>query len=125
MSDFKPIHMDTSKLTSQIVEIKGHKILTLSGEIDVYSAPQFKQAVMTVLEGTEQHLIIDMYNVRYLDSAGLGILVGALKRLRPDGGTVNLIGCKPTVERILHLTKLSSLILLHKNLEDALAAVSA
>jgi len=115
---------DNFRIGSQVVEMQGHRILVLSGEIDVYSSPQFKQAIISILDGDEQHLIIDMQEVTYMDSTGLSILTSVVKRISPNGRTVNLVGCKPHIERVLHITKISTFIALHQNTEDALKAIS-
>jgi anti-sigma B factor antagonist len=112
-------------LESKVVEMQGHKVLTVSGEIDAYSAPQFKLAVMNILDETDQHLIVDMHNIRYMDSSGFAILLSALKRLSPTGGSLHLIGCTPTINRLLEITKLSSIMALHQNMNDAMEALSA
>jgi anti-sigma B factor antagonist len=117
--------MENIRLETQIVEVQGHKVLNLSGEIDVYSAPQFKQAVVSILDGAQQHLIVDMHNVRYMDSSGFGILLSAVKRLRPNGGTVNLIGCASSIDRVLHITKLDAIFALHQNMDEVMKAISA
>ena len=122
---FKPTCMDELKFSSQIVDFQGHKVLSVSGEIDAYAAPQFMQAVTNILDGDEQHLIIDMHNVEYIDSTGLSILVFAMKRLSQNDGIVNLVGCKPNIERIFFVTQLSTFMALHQTIEDALKAISA
>jgi anti-sigma B factor antagonist len=113
----------SSKLAYCIFEIRGHKILKVSGEIDAYSAPEFRQAVTNFIDRGVPHLLIDMYDVTYMDSSGFAVFVCALKRLSANGGTVNLIGCSPTTARILYITKLSAIIELHECIEDAIDAV--
>lgn len=108
----------------QVVEIQGHQVLAPSGYIDLHTAHQFKEAVMCILDGDEQHLIIDMNDVSYVDSSGLGIFVSAMKRVIPIGGTVNLVGCNPRVSHQFYTTHLSSFIALHENMNDALEAIS-
>jgi anti-sigma B factor antagonist len=120
---FDTANSDDLKFDVQIIDVQGHKVLVLSGEIDAYTAPLFKQAVTEILNGDEQHLIMDLQNLNYMDSSGFTILVSAVKRVSPHGGTVNLVGCKLHMDRILRLTKLSSMILLHQNIDDAIKAV--
>jgi len=121
----RPTGIDELKFSSQIVDLHGHRVLSVSGEIDAYTAPQFMQAVMSILDGDEQHLIIDMHNISYLDSTGFTVLISAVKRVSPKNGTVNLVGCKTHVEHILLVTQLSTFMALHQTLEDALKAVSS
>jgi len=123
--DFKPTSVDELKFNSHITEIQGHRVITLTGELDLFSAPQFQQFIAGFLDGTEQNLIIDMHKVTYIDSTGISTLVSVLKRISPDGGTVNLVGCTPSINHILSVTKISNYVALHQNIDDALRALSA
>ena len=120
-----PSSADKSEFEFTVVESPEHKVLALSGEIDVYTAPQFKLAMISILESVQKHLIMDLHNVSYMDSSGFMVLVLAMKRLRLIGGTVNLVGCKPHIDRILNVTKLATLVALHQNLDDAIETISA
>lgn len=97
-------------------------ILAVNGEIDVHTAPQFKQVVVGLITGGAQHLIIDLGGVGYMDSSGFSALLSATKRLRPDGGAVHLVGARPVIQKMLHLTRLDSLVELHPTVEDAVSA---
>lgn len=125
MSDnIKPATEYKSVFEFQIVEIQGHKVLILSGEINAHTSPQFKQAITSTLDVIEQHLIIDMHKVSYIDSSSLGVLAFAVKRLSPNSGTVNLIGCNSRIDSMFRLTQMSEFIALHRNMNDALKAIS-
>jgi len=120
-----PSSADKSGFEFTVVESPEHKVLALSGEIDVYTAPQFKLAMTSILESVQKHLILDLHNVSYMDSSAFMVLVYAMKRLRLIGGTVNLVGCKPRIAHTLQITNLSSIIPLYDNMDDALKALSA
>lgn len=120
-----PSSADKSIFEFTVVESPEHKVLALSGEIDVYTAPQFKLAMTSILESVQKHLIIDLHNVSYMDSSAFMVLVFAMKRLRLIGGTVNLVGCKPHIAHMLQITNLSTLIPLHQEMDDAMKALSA
>ncbi len=115
--------MEKLRLESEIREVEGVKVLALSGEIDVYTAPQFKDAVSEILASGQLHLIVDMSKVNYMDSSGFGTLLSATKKLRPQNGSVNLVGCTPAIERILHITKLDTVFVTCSNLNDCLASI--
>ena len=100
--------MEGIRLETGFREINGTKILDVTGEIDVYTAPQFKDAVNDVLTGGQKHLIINMANVTYMDSSGFGALLSATKKLRPQGGSVNLVCCSSAIDRILRITRLNT-----------------
>lgn len=125
MSNFIPVSVDNLRFGSHIVELQGHNVLVLSGEIDAYTAPQLKQSIASILDGHEEHLIVDMLKVRYMESIGISILIFAVKRLSPNGGTVNLVGCQPHIDRLLSITKMSTIFTLYENMYDAMEALSA
>lgn len=117
--------INSSTLGSRIADIQGHRILILSGEIDSHTALQFKRAVTNILNEDERHLIIDMHNVSYMDSSGLGILAYAIKRLNPKRGTINLVGCNARIEHILYKTQMYAFITLCENMNDAMNSTAA
>jgi anti-sigma B factor antagonist len=97
-------------------------ILAVNGEIDVHTAPQFKQAVVGLITEGTRHVIIDLGGVGYMDSSGFSTLLSATKRLRPEGGAVHLVGARPVIQRMLHLTRLDTLLEVHPTLEEAVTA---
>jgi len=78
--------------------------------------------VNLVAEG-HRHLFLDMREVLFMDSSGFGALLGATKRLRPEGGSLNLIGCNRTMQRMLHLTRLDTILGMFETEEEAMAAI--
>lgn len=116
--------MEGIRLETDQTEINGKMILNVVGEIDVYTAPQFKEAVNDILAGGEKHLVIDMAGVTYMDSSGFGTLLSATKRLRPQGGTVNLVKVSPAIDRILRITRLNTVFGTYDNVDDAVSAVA-
>ena len=114
--------MEGIRLETQLKEIDGTKVLDVTGEIDVYTAPQFRDAVNTVINSGQKHLVVDMTNVTYMDSSGFGALLSATRRLRPQGGTVNLVKVSSAIDRILTITRLNTVFTTYSSVEDALAA---
>ena len=118
--------MEGIRLETEITTIKGNVVLKLAGEIDVYTAPQFKEAVNEVLKDDSLlHLIIDLNKVSYMDSSGFGILLSATKKLAPKGGSAYLIGCCSSIERVLKITKLDTIFNCKIGIEDAIQAIGA
>ncbi len=66
-------------------------VLAIEGEVDVYTSPQLKQDIIELAEKGIKHLIINLSEVEYLDSTGLGVLIGGLKRLRENDGNMALV----------------------------------
>ena len=112
--------MEKIRLETGVKDVDGIQVLEVAGEIDVYTAPQFKDAVNNIVASGQKHLIIDMSKITYMDSSGFGTLLSATKRLRPIGGTVNLVGCNRSIERILQITRLNTIFATHDNVNDAI-----
>jgi anti-sigma B factor antagonist len=115
--------LETIRLESSVRERDGLRILDVAGEIDVYTAPRFKEAVNGIIGSGQNHLIINMEKVSYMDSSGFGTLLSATKRLRPEGGTVNLVKCNSPITRMLRITRLNTIFGTYDSEEDALAEV--
>ena len=84
----------------------GTFVVDLTGEIDVYTSPKVKDAISALNDGAHYNLVINLENVRYIDSTGLGVLIGGLKRVREHGGSVNLVCTNPQIKKIFDITGL-------------------
>jgi len=76
----------------------GIEVVDVEGEIDVYTAPRLRELLIDLVNGGHYQLVVNMEKVEFLDSTGLGVLVGGLKRVRAHDGSLDLV-C--TQERIL------------------------
>jgi len=81
-------------------------IIAITGEMDVYTTPQVKDAMLALLEKGYYHLIVNLQQTEYLDSTALGVLVGTLKRVRERGGDLRLVAPQPKIRRLLEITRL-------------------
>lgn len=81
-------------------------IVDLQGEMDVYTTPQAKEAMLDLLEKGYYHLVVNLQRAEYLDSTALGMLVGALKRAREQGGDLRLVAPPSRIRRLLEITRL-------------------
>lgn len=81
-------------------------VVDLAGEIDVYTSPKVKDAVGSLIDRGVYHLVINLEKVRYIDSTGLGVLIGGLKRVREHGGSVNLVCTNLQIKKIFDITGL-------------------
>lgn len=114
--------MGSIRLETAFRDIDGKRVLDVVGEIDVYTAPQFKEAVNSIVDAGHKHLFINMAGVTYMDSSGFGTLLSATKRLRPKGGTVNLVKCNSAIDRILRITRLNQVFATYDNIDEAIQA---
>jgi len=82
-------------------------VLRLEGEVDVFTAPQVRERVVKLVADGVRHIIADLREVDFLDSTGLGVLVGSLKRLREQDGSLKLVTAS---DRILQLFRITGLV---------------
>jgi anti-sigma B factor antagonist len=117
--------MDDARLETQTRSNTGLPIIDVAGEIDLYTAPMFKQALTETIDGGAKTILVNMANVSYMDSSGFGTLLGVTKRVRPDGGSVNLIGCNEAICRMLKITRLNTIFGLFDDEDAAVKAVGS
>jgi anti-sigma B factor antagonist len=98
----------------------GVAVLTLRGEIDVYTAPRMRQAIVDLVDAGSLNVVIDMDKVDFLDSTGLGVLVEGLKRVRTRGGTLSIVITQDKILKIFDITGLNKAFPIYGSLEDAL-----
>ncbi|MDQ3756229.1 MAG: anti-sigma factor antagonist [Actinomycetota bacterium] len=88
-----------------------HVVVEVSGEVDVYTAPQLRQVLMDVIDGRGVDVLdVDLAHLGFIDSTGLGVIVGALRRIRADGGDLRLLNPRPGVEKALQITGLADIL---------------
>jgi anti-sigma B factor antagonist len=95
-------------------------VLQISGEVDVYTAPQVRERVIQLLADGARHVIADLREVDFLDSTGLGALVGSLKRLREQDGSLELVIADGKIMTIFRITGLDRVFALHPSFPDAI-----
>src|SRR5213596_49571 len=97
-------------------------LLSLRGEIDVYTAPRLRQTLIDLVEGGATNIVVDMEKVDFLDSTGLGVLVGGLKRVKDREGTMKLVATQDRILKIFDITGLSKVCPIFGSLDQALAS---
>ena len=97
-------------------------VLTVAGDLDVAGAPDLRQHVMAAVRTGSHRLVLDLSGVDFIDSFGLGVLVGALKRVRLLDGDLRLVVPEPRVRRVFEVCDLDRVFILHQTLVEALAA---
>jgi anti-sigma B factor antagonist len=108
-------------LTVRSSVVDGWTILSVEGEVDLYTAPAVREAAIGAMESGADHLLLDLTEVPFMDSSGLGVIVACLKRLRELGGDLALVSppsSPPT--KLLSLTGLDHAIPTHATLDEAL-----
>ncbi len=102
-------------------EQSGRSVLTLRGEIDVYTAPRLRQALIDLVENGARDILVDMRRVDFLDSTGLGVLVGGLKRVKSNEGSLEIVATSDRILKIFDITGLSKVFPMHTSVEEALS----
>ena len=80
--------------------------LTLSGEVDVYTAPKLKEVLVEEIESGCSRIVVDLDGVGFIDSSGLGVLVGGLRRAKERDGAIRLVCSRDNVLKIFRITGL-------------------
>jgi len=83
----------------------------LVGEVDVYTAGELKEVFMSIIEEKKENIKIDAEKLEYIDSTGLGILIGALKRLKKDDKNIIISNIRPNVKKLLNITGLDKIFI--------------
>lgn len=107
-------------LTVSTREQAGRTIVEVGGEIDVYSAPTLRDRLNGLVADGQYHLVVDMRRVDFLDSTGLGVLVGGLKRVRSHDGSLVLVCTQDRVLKVFRITGLTKVFAIHDSVEAAL-----
>ena len=98
-------------------------VIELGGEVDLYTAPEFKERLVQVIEDGKKQLVVDLSKATFIDSTTLGVLVGGVKRLRPVGGQLVLVCNDRNITKIFEITGLHRVFDIHSAREEALEAV--
>ena len=99
-------------------------VLSVVGDLDVVGAPDLRQAVVTAVADGSRLLALDLSDLDFVDSFGIGAVVGALKRLRQRGGDLALVCPTPRIRRVFEICDLDRILALHDssaNLADRAA----
>ena len=109
------LELETTKRNTQTV-------LTVRGEIDVYTAPRLRQAIVDLVDTGSVNIVVDMEKVDFLDSTGLGVLVGGLKRVRVKDGSLSIVTTQDKILKIFDITGLNRVFAIHASVDAAVAA---
>jgi anti-sigma B factor antagonist len=97
-------------------------VVEVGGEIDVYTAPRLREQLVDLVADGKYHLIVDMERVDFLDSTGLGVLVGGLKRVRAHDGSLRLVCTQERILKIFRITGLTKVFPIHASVDEAVNA---
>ena len=99
-------------------------VIAVHGQADLHTAPELRNAINAALDRGATGLVVDLSEATFIDSMTLGVLLGAVKRLRPAGGKVGIVCVDPHIRRIFEITLLDRVFSLHTDLDAARAVGS-
>jgi anti-sigma B factor antagonist len=100
-------------------------VIALTGEIDLYTAPEFKQQLLDVIGQGAKHVVVDLTDTTFIDSTTLGVLVGGVKRLRPNDGQLSIVCSDRNITKIFEITGLNRVFPIHATRPEALESPGA
>jgi anti-sigma B factor antagonist len=100
-------------------------VIALAGEVDLYTAPEFKQQLLQVIEQGGRQVIVDFSDTTFIDSTTLGVLVGGVKRLRPNDGQLSLVCSDRNITKIFEITGLDRVFTIYPTRDEAVAKVGS
>jgi anti-sigma B factor antagonist len=100
-------------------------VISLAGEVDLYTAPEFKQQLLDVISQGGKNVIVDFSNTTFIDSTTLGVLVGGVKRLRTNDGQLSLVCSDRNITKIFEITGLDKVFPIYESRDEALQSLSS
>ncbi|MFH1429614.1 MAG: STAS domain-containing protein [Candidatus Margulisiibacteriota bacterium] len=90
----------TLNLKIKVREEEGIPIIDLVGEIDVYTYPQLNEVINKIISEDHSQIIVNLENVKYIDSTGLGVLASSANKIAPQKGSLHVVCTKPQIKKI-------------------------
>jgi anti-sigma B factor antagonist len=109
------------QLRTEVSELAGWTVVSLYGELDVATAPSLREQLIELVNDGHTQLVLDLDGIDFLDSTGLGTLIGALRRARTQGGDLRLVCTETRVTRLFEITGLDKAVPLLPSLDAAVA----
>jgi anti-sigma B factor antagonist len=95
-------------------------VVAVTGEIDLFTAPEFKQRVSAPIDAGRTHLVVDLTATTFIDSSSLGVLIGAHRRLRRLNGTLVIVCNSDPIVKTFRITGLDGVFTIVASLDEAL-----
>jgi anti-sigma B factor antagonist len=107
------------ELGLEVREVGSHSVAQVRGEIDVYTAPKLRERLIELVSEGSYHIVVDLERVDFLDSTGLGVLVGALKRVKSHDGSLSLVCTQDKILKIFEITGLDLVFPIYASEKEA------
>lgn len=99
-------------------DIGDYSVIKLKGEVDIYTAPSLRETIVDTVEKGRYKIVVDLDEVNFLDSTGLGVLVGGLKRVKQHDGELGIICNQEKVLRIFKITGLTKIFKMFESIDE-------
>ena len=100
----------------------GIEVIDVAGTIDISTAPRLRELLIDLVSTNSYQLIVNLERVEFLDSTGLGVLIGGLKRVRAHDGSLDLACTQKRILKIFRTTGLTNVFAIHDTVDQAIAA---
>ncbi len=97
-------------------------VVDVQGEVDMFTAPKLRERIVEAVDQGRYKIIVNLQGVSFMDSTGLGTLVGGLKRVKEHDGALALVCSSRPVLTVLSITGLNNVFPIHETVEQAVAA---
>ena len=114
--------MSVAFSSSRTMLREGLGLVDVAGEVDIFTAPRFKDDLVAIVDDGAIDVIVDLSRVDFIDSTALGVLIGGIKRLHPLGGSLALVATTRPVTRVLEITGLARVFAVYASRDEALAS---
>lgn len=105
-------------------EVKSVPLLKVQGEMDIYTAPRVRSRMVDLVDQGKYNIIVDLQKVDFLDSSGLGVLVGGLKRVKPHKGSIVLVINEDKILKIFKITGLTKVFPIFDTEKKAVSSIT-
>lgn len=109
MSDERGSMSEPQEFGVEVTTDDGLTVVSVRGEVDLYTAPKLREQLDEAVQGQTPNVVVDLAQLDFIDSTGLGVLVGALKQARASGGDVTLRNAGRSTHKILEIAGLTEL----------------
>ncbi|MCO8127988.1 STAS domain-containing protein [Acidimicrobiia bacterium EGI L10123] len=103
-------------------DVDGWTVVAASGEIDVATAPALRDRLTDLVEAGSTRLVVDLEDVDFIDSTGLGVLVGGVRRARAEDGDLRLVCTNTRILKVFEATGLHEVFTIGSTVDDAVAS---
>lgn len=105
-----------------VEEVGGWSVVRVHGDVDVAGAPHLREHLLRAVADGHLHVILDLDDVHFIDSTGIGVVIGLLKRTRSLGGDLRLVSTQEMLARVFEITGLDRALPIEPSVDAALAA---